>query len=105
MNVRKVGLEDSSGYRDISIIPDANGVATLRISRDSVILTHNTHEYVSCADEKGGLIPNDYKVSEILSKGIVEQIAQPNLCTKVSGSAQPGNLILFVRPWRPGEDM
>jgi hypothetical protein len=105
MEAQKVALEDRSGYRDISIISDASGVATLRINRDTVILTHNTHQYVNCSDEHGGLIHNDYKVSAILSTGIVEQIVQPNLCTRTPGSAKPGDLILFVRPWRPGEDM
>jgi hypothetical protein len=105
MTVQKVGLEDRAGYRDISVRPDASGVATLRINRDAIVLTHNTHEYVDCADERGGLIHNDYKVSEIVSTGIVEPIVQPNLCTRSSGSARPGELILFVRPWGPGEDI
>jgi hypothetical protein len=105
MKLQKVALEDRSGLRDISIISDAAGVATLTINRDTVIFTHNTHQYVNCQDEHGGLIHNDYKVSEILSTGIVEQIAQPNMCTRTSGSAKPGDLILFVRPWAPGEDM
>lgn len=105
MRVQQVGLEDRTGYRDISVRPDASGVATLTINRDTIILTHNTHEYVNCGDERGGLVHNDYKVSEIVSTGIVETIVQPNRCTKSSGTAGPGELILFVRPWRPGEDM
>jgi acetoacetate decarboxylase len=105
MKVQNIGLEDRAGYREISVHPDALGTATLTISRDTTILTHNTHEYVDCADEHGGLIHNDYKVSDIVSTGIVEHIAQPNLCIRTSGSAKPGELILFVRPWRPGEDM
>lgn len=105
MKVKKVGLEDRAGYRDISVSPDSSGFAELRISRDTIILTHNTHEYVNCGDEHGGLVHNDYKVSEILSTGIVEQIVPPNRCTKTSSSAKPGELILFVRPWEPGEDM
>jgi hypothetical protein len=32
-------------------------------------------------------------------------IVPPNRCTKTSISAKPGELILFVRPWEPGEDM
>jgi len=105
MKVQRVALEDRAGYRDVSVRPDASGVATLRISRGAILLTHNTHEYVNCGDEHGGLVHNDYKVSEILSTGIVEPIVQPNLCNRTSGSAKPGDLILFVRPWRPGEDM
>jgi hypothetical protein len=105
LKVKKVGLEDRAGYRDISVSPDASGLAELRINRDTIILVHNTHEYVNCGDEHGGRIHNDYKVSEILSTGIVEQIAPPNRCTKTSGSTKPGELILFVRPWEPGEDM
>lgn len=105
MKVQIIALEDRDGYRELSVRPDASGVATLRINRNTTILTHNTHEYVSCADEHGGLIHNDYKVSDIVSRGITEFVAQPNLCTRTSGSANPGELILFVRPWRPGEDM
>ena len=105
MKVQNVGLEDRAGYRDISGRPDASGVATLRINRDAVILTHNTHEYVDCGDERGGLVHNNYKVSEIVSTGLVEPIEQPNLCAKSNGSARPGELILFVRPWRQGEDL
>jgi hypothetical protein len=105
MKVEKVGLEDRAGYRDISVRPDSSGLAELRIDRETIILVHNTHEYVNCGDEHGGLIHNDYKVSEILSTGIVEQIVPPNRCTKTSGSPKPGELILFVRPWEPGEDM
>ena len=105
MKVKKVGLEDRTGYRDISVSTDSSGLAELRVSRNTVILAHNTHEYVNCGDEHSGLVHNDYKVSEILSTGIVEQVVPPNRCTKTSGSATPGELILFVRPWEPGEDM
>jgi hypothetical protein len=105
MKVRKIGLEDREGYRDISVKPDSLGLAELRISRDTTILVHNTHEYVNCGDEHGGLIHNDYKVSEILSTGIVQRIVPPNRCRKTSGSTKPGELVLFVRPWEPGEDM
>jgi hypothetical protein len=56
MKVKEVGLEDRAGYRDISVKQDSSGLAELRISRDTIILTHNTHEYVNCADERGGLI-------------------------------------------------
>jgi hypothetical protein len=105
MKVKEVGLEDRAGYRDISVKQDSSGLAELRISRDTIILTHNTHEYVNCADERGGLISNSYRVSEIVATGIVEPIVPPNRCTKTSSSAKPGELILFVRPWEPGEDM
>jgi hypothetical protein len=105
LKAKKVGLADRAGYRDISVSPDPSGLAELRISQDTTILVHNTHEYVNCGDEHGGLIHNDYKVSEILSTGIVEQIAAPNRCTKTSIPTKPGELTLFVRPWEPGEDM
>jgi hypothetical protein len=105
MKAKKIGLEDRAGYRDISVSPDSSGLAELRISRDTIILVHNTHEYVACGDEHGGLVHNDFKVSEILSTGIAEQIVPPNRCTKTSNSAKPGELVLFVRPWEPGEDM
>jgi hypothetical protein len=92
MKVKKVSLEDRAGYRDISVNPNASGVAELRMSQDTIILAHNTHEYVNCGDEHGGLVHNDYKVSEILSTGIAEQIPLPNRCTKTSSSAKPGEL-------------
>jgi len=50
-----------------------------------------------------GFIPNDFKVSQILSHGIVQPIIEPNFCGKTSGFVKPGDLILFVRPWRLGE--
>jgi hypothetical protein len=31
------------------------------MSRDTIILTHTTHEYVNCGDDHGGLVPNDYE--------------------------------------------
>jgi hypothetical protein len=105
-----VGLEEETAgyphrYPDISARADASGIATIRINPDSVILQENTHEYVNCGDENGGLVHNAYKVSEIVSSGIVQSIVQSKLCTKISGSAKQGELILFVRPWLPGEDM
>ena len=105
MKVKEVGLEDRAGYRDISIREDSSGFAELRISHDTILLTHNTHEYVNCADEHGGLIPNSYSVRKIVATGIAESILPPNRCGKTSRSAKPGELVLFVRPWEPGEDM
>ena len=105
MKVQKIAIEDRAGYRDISVRPDSSGEATLRASRDTTILTHNTHEYVNCGDEHGGLVHNDYSVRKIVSTGVVEPVAQPNLCTQTSGAAKPGELILFVRPWRIGEEL
>jgi hypothetical protein len=105
MKVKEVGLEDRAGYRDVSVRQDSSGLAELKIHRDTILLTHNTHDYVNCADERGGLIPNSYRVSEVVATGIVELILPPNRCTQTSRSAKPGELILFVRPWEPGEDM
>ena len=79
------------------------GIASLNISRDAVILVHNTDKYVNCADERGGLVHNDFKVSQIHSTGVVQAIVQPNLCGKASDVPRRGELVLFVRPWRPGE--
>ena len=103
MKNEQVGLESGADYRDISVRTDKFGIASLNISRDAVILAHNTNRYVNCGDERGGLIHNDFKVSEILSTGIVQAITQPNLCGKTSGKPRPGELVLFVRPWRLGE--
>jgi len=105
IRVKEVGLEDRAGYRDISVRQDSSAFAELKISRDTIILTHNTHEYVNCADERGGLIPNSYRISEVVANGIVEPIVPPNRRTKTSSSAKPGELILFVRPWEPGEEL
>jgi hypothetical protein len=103
MKSQKVGLEDRAGYRDISVRTNKFGIASLNISRGAVILTHNTDDYVNCADERGGLVHNDFKVSQILSIGLIQPIGQPNLCGETSGVAKPGELTLFVRPWRLGE--
>jgi hypothetical protein len=99
----QVGLENRADYREISVRTDKVGIASLNISRDAVILVHNTDGYVNCGDERGGLVHNDFKVSEILSTGLVQAIMQPNLCGKASGVPRPGELVLFVRPWKPGE--
>lgn len=103
MKNEQVGLENRADYREISVRTDKYGIASLNISRDAVILVHNTDGYVNCGDERGGLAHNDFKVSEILSTGVVEAITQPNRCSKASGVPKPGELVLFVRPWEPGE--
>jgi hypothetical protein len=105
MKNQQVGLEDRADYHEIALRTDGDGIASLKIRKDAVILTHNTKEYVNCADERGGLIHNDYKVSEIVDSGVVEEIVQPNQCGKASGVATPGELLLFVRPWKPGENI
>ena len=99
----QVGLEDRADYHEISVRTNQFGIASLNIRRDAVILVHNTDKYVNCADERHGLIHNDFEVSQILSTGVVQAIVQPNLCGKASALLKRGQLILFVRPWRPGE--
>ena len=99
----RVGLENRADYHEISLRTNQFGIASLNISRDGVILVHNTDRYVYCADERGGLVHNDFKVSQILSTGVVQAIVQPNLCGKASDVPRRGELVLFVRPWRPGE--
>jgi hypothetical protein len=103
MKNMQVGLEDGADYHEISLRTNESGIASLSTKSDAVILTHNTDEYVNCGDERGGLIHNDFKISQILSTGIVQLIEQPNLCSKTSSGAKPGVLVLFVRPWRFGE--
>lgn len=103
MKNQQVGLEDRADYHEIALRTGVDGLASLKIRRDAVILVHNTEEYVNCADERGGLIHNDYKVREIVDSGVVEEIVQPNQCKKPSGVARPGELLLFVRPWKLGE--
>ena len=99
LKLTKVGLEISPGYRELDVQTDQNGVAAISISKDSTILTHNTKLYVACADEPGGLVHNEFKVSEILLKGIVQPVAKPNRCSKTTSTSVPGELVLFVRPW------
>ena len=78
MKNEQVGLENRADYREISARTDKFGIASLNISRDAVILVHNTDRYVNCGDERGVLVHNEFKVSEILSTGVVEPIMQPN---------------------------
>jgi hypothetical protein len=103
MKNQAVGLEDGADYHEISARTNELGVASINATRDAVILIHNMEEYVNCADERGGFVHNDFKVSQILSSGVAQPIIQPNLCGKTHGIAKPGDLILFVRPWEPGE--
>jgi hypothetical protein len=103
MKNQQVGLEDRAGYRDISVRTNEVGIASLKISKNTTILTHNTEDYVNCGDEAGGLVRNDFKVSQIVSTGIAQPISQPNLCKTTSAVAEPGEIVLFVRPWRTGE--
>ena len=103
MKNQQIGLEDGADYHDISARTNELGIAVLDVKKGGVILTHNTEEYVNCGDERGGLIHNDFKVSQIVSVGIVQPIAQPNRCGKTSAVAKPGELVLFVRPWGWGE--
>jgi hypothetical protein len=99
---QKIGLEDRTDH-DISVRTNDLGVASVQIRRDTMILVHNTDQYVNCADERGGLVHNDFKVEKILASGIAQAIPQPNICGKVSAVPSRGELILFVRPWRLGE--
>ena len=99
----QVGIEDGADYHEKSVRTNQFGIASLNIRRDAVILVHNTDKYVNCGDERGGLVHNDFKVTKILSTGVVQAIVQPNLCGKASGVPRRGELILYVRSWRPGE--
>jgi hypothetical protein len=105
MKNQQVGLEDRADYHEIELRTNEFGVASLNISKNAVILVHNTKDYVNCGDERGGLVHNDFKISQIVATGVAQQILQPNRCGKASGVAKPGELVLFVRPWRPGENM
>jgi hypothetical protein len=100
----EVGLEVSPDYRELIGQTDENGVATISVQRDSTIFTHNTKRYVACADEAGGLVHNDFKVSQIISTGIVQPVAKPNRCSVITGVPIPGELVIFVRPWAFLED-
>jgi hypothetical protein len=100
-----VGLEGSPGYHEIPAQTNDVGIATVTVPKDSKILTHNTKKYVACVDEVGGLIHNDFEVSQILSTGIVEPVAKPNRCGMATSVRIPGELVHFVRPWRFLEDV
>jgi hypothetical protein len=95
----QVGLEGSPDYHELRIRTDEHGVATLRIQKKSTIFTHNTKQYVACADEPGGLVHNDFGVTQILSTGIVQPVSKPNRCRITSSIATPGELVIFVGPW------
>jgi hypothetical protein len=101
----KISLQDRSDYHDISVRTNDLGVASLQIRKDAVILAHNTDQHVNCADERGGLAHNDFNVEKILAIGIAQVIPQPNVCGKVSAAPSRGELILFVRRWRRGENI
>ena len=100
----QVGLEGSPDYRELSAQTDENGVATIQVQKDATIFTHNTKRYVACADEGGGLVHNDFKVSQILSTGIVQPVRKPNRCRMTTSVPIPGELVIFVRPWEFLED-
>jgi hypothetical protein len=104
MKFTAVGLEASPDFREISSRTDGSGVATIRIAASSVIYSHNTKKYVACADEAGGLVHNDFKVSKILEAGIVQAVAKPNKCGHIEALPTSGTLLIFVRPWELGED-
>jgi hypothetical protein len=96
----KVGMEGPRPiYLDLSAQTDGNGVATIQVQKDWTIYTHNTDRYVACADEGGGFVHNDFKVSQILSTGIVQSVRSPNLCRMTTRVPVPGELVIFVRPW------
>jgi len=95
-----VGFEVSPGYRNLTVQTDPNGLATITVPKDATIYAHNTNRYVACADEAGGLIHNDFKVSQILGTGIVQPVGRPNRCSTTSAIPVPGDLVIFVRPWR-----
>ena len=99
MKNQQVGLQDRATHGDINVHTNEVGIASLRISKNTTILTYNTEGYVNCGDEAGGLVHNDFKVSQIVSTGIAQPISQPNRCKKTSTVAEPGDLVLFVRPW------
>lgn len=94
MKNQQVGLEDRADYHEIALRTNELGVASLKISKDAVILVHNTKDYVNCGDERGGLVHNDFKVSQIVGTGVVQQIFPPNRCGKASGVPKPGELVL-----------
>jgi len=55
MKHEQVGLEDRASYRELSVRTNEFGIASLNIMGDAEILTHNTDDYVDCADERGGV--------------------------------------------------
>jgi hypothetical protein len=105
MKDTEVGLEGSPDYHELSVRTSETGIATVRLQKDSVIYAHNTEKYVACVDEAHGLVHNDFKVGQILSTGIVQSVAKPNRCRMTTSVLMPGELVLFVRPWKFLEDI
>jgi hypothetical protein len=99
MKTTQVGLEIFPGYHEYSVQTNEIGVATVNVRRDSVILTHNTRQYVACADDAGGRIHNDFKVAQILSTGMIQPVPRPTRCHVTTTVPIPGELVVFVRPW------
>ena len=48
MKHQRVGLENGADYRKISGRTNLFGIASLHISRNAVILAHNTRKYMNC---------------------------------------------------------
>lgn len=101
----ELSIENASGHRVFVTRTSDRGIASLQVAKNEILLVHNTDKYVSCADETGGFVHNDYHVSEITTTGIVQLIKQPNLCTKAVGAREKNVLLLFFRPWRLGEKL
>ena len=55
MKNQQVGLEDRADYHGIALRTNELGVASLTISKDAVVLVHNTKDYVNCGDEREDL--------------------------------------------------
>jgi hypothetical protein len=104
LKLAEVGVELSPDYRELKVMTDEHGDAMLHLPNDSTIYTHNTRQYVACADEAGGLIHNDFKVSRVIESGAVQAFAKPNHCHVTTSAPVPGELVIFVRPWKFHED-
>jgi hypothetical protein len=104
LKLADVGIELSPDYRALKVKTDKHGVATLHIPSDSTIYIHNTKRYVACADEAVRLVHNDFKVSHIIASGAVQAVAKPNQCSVTTPTPVPGELVVFMRPWKILED-
>jgi hypothetical protein len=95
----EVSYELRHGYSERLARTDKSGVASVNVPAQATILIHNTDAYLLCDHDNGGLVHNNFTVAEILSTGITEMAAGSS-CHKTGGTASPGDLTLFVRPWK-----
>ena len=82
---------------------NGDGVATVRVPSSGVVVSHSTQSYVACETEAGGAA-SVFEVRSIISAGATQAFKNPNDCGAAIPHAKAGQLVLMVRPWKPGEN-